>query len=103
MPLVKACSKSEVPPGRLKMIRVGGKDIVLANVAMDNWCTHEQGNLSEGALKDSVVTCPEHGAQFYVTTGKVLIGPDQEPADSIQPEKSYKVTVQGNDVMVDIQ
>lgn len=108
MPLVKACSKSEVPLGRLKFVNAGGKDIVLANIggnfyAMDNWCTHEQGNLSEGALTNNVVTCPEHGAQFDVTTGKVLIGPDQEPADSIPPEKSYIVSVQGNDVMVDIQ
>ena len=108
MPLVKVCSTSDVLPGRLKFVNAGGKDIVIANIggnfyAMDNWCTHEQGNLSEGALKNNVVTCPEHGAQFDVTTGKPLIGPDQEPADSIPPEKSYKVTIQGNDVMVDIQ
>ena len=107
MLLVKACSKSDVPPGRLKFTNAGGKDIVLANVggnfyAMDNWCTHEQGNLSEGALRNNVVTCPEHGAQFDVTTGKPLMGPDEGPADSIQPEKTYKVTVQGSDVMIEI-
>lgn len=107
MALVKACSKSDVPPGGLKLINAGGKDLVVANVggnfyAMDNWCTHEQGNLSEGALRKTVLTCPEHGAQFDVTTGKVLIGPDQEPAESIPPEKSYKVQIQGNDVMVDV-
>lgn len=107
MPLVKACSKSDVPPGGLKFVNAGGKDLVVANVggnfyAMDNWCTHEQGNLSEGALRKNVLTCPEHGAQFDVTTGKVLMGPDQGPADSIQPEKSYKVQIQGNDVMIDV-
>jgi nitrite reductase/ring-hydroxylating ferredoxin subunit len=107
MPLVKACSKSDVPPGRLKFVNAGGKDIAVANIggnfyAMDNWCTHEQGNLSEGALSNNVVTCPEHGAQFDVTTGRPLIGPDQEPAGSIPPEKSYKVIVQGNDLMIEM-
>ncbi len=107
MPLVKVCSKSEVPPGALKFVNAGGKDLVIANVdgnfyAMDNWCTHEQGNLSEGELSKNVLTCPEHGAQFDVRTGKVLGGPDGGPADTITPEKAYKVNVQGNDVMVDI-
>jgi len=107
MALVKACSKSDVPAGGLKFVSAGGKDLVIANLngnfyAIDNWCTHEQGNLSEGALNKNVLTCPEHGAQFDVTTGKVLGGPDQGPPDSIQPEKAYKVTIQANDLMVDI-
>jgi len=107
MASVKACDKSDVPSGGLKFVSVGGKDLVIANLsgtfyAIDNWCTHEQGNLSEGALNKNILTCPEHGARFDVTTGKVLGGPDQGPPDSIPPEKAYKVTVQGNDVMVDI-
>ncbi len=107
MPTIKACSTSEVPPSSLKFVTVGGKDLVIANVdgkfyAMDNWCTHEQGNLSEGELSGNVLTCPEHGAQFDVTTGKVLGGPDQGPPDSISLEKTYKVKVQGNDVMIEI-
>lgn len=107
MPTVRVCSKSDVKPGGLKFVNAGGKDLVVANVdgnfyVMDNWCTHEQGNLSEGELNNNVLTCPEHGAQFDVTTGKVLSGPDGEPADTIQPEPAYKVSVQGNDVTVDI-
>jgi len=107
MPAVKVCSKSDVAPGSLKLVSAGGKDLVVANVdgnfyVMDNWCTHEQGNLSEGELNKKVLTCPEHGAQFDVTTGKVLGGPDGGPADSIPPETAYKVRVQGNDVIVDM-
>jgi 3-phenylpropionate/trans-cinnamate dioxygenase ferredoxin subunit len=107
MTLVKACNKSDVPVGNLKMVNAAGKDLVIANVdgtfyAMDNWCTHEQGNLSEGTLDKEVLTCPEHGARFDMRTGKVLLGPDQGPADSIQAEKSYKITIRGNDVMVDV-
>lgn len=107
MPLVKACSKSDVPTGGLKFVNAGGKDLVIASVdgafyAMDNWCTHEQGNLSEGELNKNILTCPEHGAQFDVTTGKVLGGPDGDPPDTISPEPGYKVKIQGNDVMVDL-
>ena len=107
MALVRACDKSEIPIGGLKWVRVGGKDLVIVNVegaffVFDNWCTHEQGILSEGELKKNILTCPEHGAQFDVRTGRVLLGPDGDSADSIQPEKLYKVVVQGGDLMVEI-
>lgn len=107
MPLVKACTKSDVPLGTLKLVKAANKDIVIANIdgnfyAMDNWCTHEEGNLSEGTLKKNVLTCPEHEAQFEVTTGRVLLGPDGDNPDSIRPENTYKVKVEGNDLIIDI-
>jgi 3-phenylpropionate/trans-cinnamate dioxygenase ferredoxin subunit len=107
MALVRVCTTSDVPVGGLKFVVTDGKELVIANVdgkfyAMGNWCSHEQGNLSEGELRKNVLTCPEHGAQFDITTGKVLLGPDEESSDTISPEKSYKVVVQGNDVMIDI-
>ena len=106
MPFVKACSKNDVPPGAMKLVKVADNDVLIANVkgtfyAMGNWCTHEEGNLSEGTLKDNVLTCPEHEAQFDVTTGRVVGGPDGDNPDSIQPEKPYKVKVEGNDLLVD--
>jgi 3-phenylpropionate/trans-cinnamate dioxygenase ferredoxin subunit len=107
MPFVKACKQSDVPPGSVNLVTVEGKDLVISNVdgtfcAMDNWCTHEQGNLSEGELNENVLTCPDHGAQFDVKTGKVLVGPDGESSEVISPEKTYRVTVQGEDVMVEV-
>ena len=107
MVLVRACAKSDVSVSGLKFVSVSGKDLVIVNVdgrfyALDNWCTHEQGNLSEGELNKNILTCPEHGAQFDVTTGRVVGGPDGESPDSISPEKSYKVVVQGADLMVEI-
>ena len=107
MPLVRACSKSEVSAGKLKEVQVNGQDLVLANVdgsyfALHRWCTHEEGDLSQGALRNNVLTCPEHGAQFDVTTGKPLLGPDGESADSIQAEKPCKVVVRDDDLLVEI-
>jgi nitrite reductase/ring-hydroxylating ferredoxin subunit len=68
----------------MKFVHVGDRDLLIANVdgkyhAIHNWCTHEEGNLSDGELKRNVVTCPEHGAQFDVTTGKVLVGRKARP------------------------
>lgn len=107
MALVRACYKSEIPVGSLKLVQACGKDLVIANVdgkfyALENWCTHEQGDLSQGELKRNVLTCPEHGAQFDMSSGRVLGGPDGGSADSISPEKSYRVVLQGNDLMVDM-
>ena len=107
MALVRVCKTSEVPVGRLVLVQVGGKDLVIANVdgkfyAMDNWCTHEEGDLSHGELRDNVVTCPEHGAQFDVASGQVLTGPDGDAPDSISPENTYMVKVEGDDLMVEL-
>jgi nitrite reductase/ring-hydroxylating ferredoxin subunit len=107
MGLIRACGTSDVQPGKMKFVHVGDRDLLIANVdgryhAIHNWCTHEEGNLSDGELKRNVVTCPEHGAQFDVTTGKVLGGPEGEAPDSIKSEKTFKATVQGIDLMVDI-
>jgi nitrite reductase/ring-hydroxylating ferredoxin subunit len=93
--------------GRLKLVHVEDRELVIANVggkfyAIDNWCTHEEGDLSHGELKDNVVTCPEHGAQFDVTSGQVLTGPDGDAPDSISPEKTYMIRVEGDDLMVEL-
>jgi nitrite reductase/ring-hydroxylating ferredoxin subunit len=105
--LVRACDKSEVSVGRLKFVQVAGKDLVIVNLdgkfyAMDNWCTHEQGNLSDGELEKNVLTCPEHEAKFDVKTGKVVMGPDGTSPDTVTSERAYKIVIQGNDLMVEI-
>jgi nitrite reductase/ring-hydroxylating ferredoxin subunit len=38
-------------------------------------CPHRAGPLSEGPLKDYVVTCPWHGSQFDIRNGAVIKGP----------------------------
>jgi len=69
---------------------------------MDNWCTHEQGNLADDELDKNVLTCSEHGAQFDVTTGKMVLGPDGGNPDTITPEMTHKIVLQGNDLMVEV-
>ncbi len=62
---------SEVVPGEMKLVEVGGDEVVIANVngeffAFSDTCTHEGGPLSDGELEGDIVTCPWHFTPFNV-------------------------------------
>ncbi len=99
---IKAASITDVAIGSMKTLNISGKRIAIANVdgeffAVDDTCSHEQCSLgTEGILDGSLITCGCHGAQFEVTTGKVLSLP--APTDIA----SYQVKVEGSDIYVAI-
>jgi 3-phenylpropionate/trans-cinnamate dioxygenase ferredoxin subunit len=67
----------ELKSGTMKTVNVAGRQILLARVgdkyyAVDNLCPHMKGNLSQGKLEGTVVTCPLHGSQFDITNGGVV-------------------------------
>ena len=103
---VKIAAKSEIPVGKMKMVRLDGKEILIANVngsyyAIGNRCTHAGGDLSQGSLQNNVVTCPKHGAKFDVTTGKVISPPKVglfHP--KIKDEPSYQVKVENENILI---
>jgi nitrite reductase/ring-hydroxylating ferredoxin subunit/uncharacterized membrane protein len=81
---IDAASAEELKVGQMKLLRAGGRRVVLARtdhgyVAFDDRCTHKGGPLSDGALVCDTVQCPWHGSQFDVTTGQVKAGPATEP------------------------
>jgi uncharacterized protein YbjT (DUF2867 family)/nitrite reductase/ring-hydroxylating ferredoxin subunit len=81
----------DVPPGSVLLVG----DVAVFSVtgglcATQAMCTHRAGPLSEGALHDSTVTCPLHGAQFNIWTGAVLRGPAKAPL------RTYRVVVDGD-------
>ena len=56
---------------------MSGRSLALYNLggaihATDNTCPHRGGSLGEGGLKGSVITCPWHGFQYDVTSGRCL-------------------------------
>jgi nitrite reductase/ring-hydroxylating ferredoxin subunit len=64
----------------MKHVEVNNREILVANVdgkfyAVDDRCGHTSARLSRGGLRGNIVTCPLHGAQFDVTTGKKLTEP----------------------------
>ena len=106
MPRTKVAKKSDIPPGRMIGVEVSGKWLVVANVdgsyyAMDGKCTHAGGELWNGKLIGYVVKCPKHGSEFDIRTGKVLKGP-WIPFAKATDEKVRRVTVEGDDLFVDV-
>jgi len=96
---VKVGQVSDFPTGSLKKVVVGGEDVVVGNVggkvyAMANKCTHRGGPLNEGELEGSTVTCPWHGGQFDLTTGKV-VGPPP-----LKDEASFDVKIEASSVLL---
>ncbi len=89
----------ELDEGELMAVEVDGEPVCLAKVegrvyAFTDDCTHIGGPLNEGELDGEVLTCPWHGAQFNITTGKVLRGPAR------QDIATYPVKVEDNAVFV---
>jgi 3-phenylpropionate/trans-cinnamate dioxygenase ferredoxin subunit len=96
---VKVAETAEVPPGKMKKVKVGGREILIANVegkyyAMGNKCTHRGGDLSKGSLSGKVVKCPRHGAKFDVTSGEAAAGPAKKS------EPTFEAKVEGKNIML---
>jgi 3-phenylpropionate/trans-cinnamate dioxygenase ferredoxin component len=95
----KVAQADELDEGELMAVEVDGEPVCLAKVegrvyAFTDDCTHIGGPLNEGELDGEVLTCPWHGAQFNITTGKVLRGPAR------QDIATYPVKVEDNAVFV---
>jgi 3-phenylpropionate/trans-cinnamate dioxygenase ferredoxin component len=64
--------------------------------AVGDTCTHAEVSLSEGEVEDCTVECWLHGSRFDLRTGE----PTALPA--IRPIPVYPVTIDGGDVLVDV-
>ncbi|MBZ5700227.1 MAG: Rieske 2Fe-2S domain-containing protein [Acidobacteriia bacterium] len=100
MGLQRVAKVAEIPAGTIREFQVEGQAIALANVggkfhAINNSCLHRGGPLGGGVLEGSVVTCPWHGWQFDVSSGKVL----QNPAVGVD---CYALEVRGEDIFVNV-
>lgn len=100
MAFLRAAKKDEVPAGSIREFQLEGKVVAVANVAgklfaINNVCLHRGGPLGQGELDRQVVTCPWHGWQYDVTTGKLVTN----PAVGVE---TYPVEVRGDDIFIDI-
>jgi 3-phenylpropionate/trans-cinnamate dioxygenase ferredoxin subunit len=96
-----AAKVSEIAPGTTRRVVVNGSELLLCNVggnlyAIEDVCTHDGGPLDQGQLEGETVVCPRHGATFDVRTGDALTLP------AVVPVMTYPVTVEGDDVYVDV-
>lgn len=101
MPKVKVATKSEIPEGTLKKVKVGKEPVALFNVggqffATTNICTHEFCELDENYIMHGEdVECTCHGSQYNVKTGANTVPPSAEPL------KTYSVSVEGEDIFIE--
>jgi nitrite reductase/ring-hydroxylating ferredoxin subunit len=104
---VKVAETSEIALGQMKAIKLGKKEVLIANVngayyAIGNRCTHRNGELAKGNLEVNTVTCPRHKSKFDVTTGKVISGPKVPLIHpNINDEPVYVVKVEGKDILLE--
>ena len=96
---VKVADVSDIPPGEMKVVKVGTQEILLVNVngtihACDNWCNHQLYRLSAGDLDGEEVRCDLHGSKFNVVTGEATAPP------ATKPMKLFDVRLEGSDVLV---
>ena len=61
--------------------------------AIDGICPHQGGPLADGIVEGTTVTCPWHGWQFDIRSGKTPLGPKIK-----QPV--YEVKIEDQDVLV---
>ena len=100
MAFVKAMAVVEIPPGGIRVVDLNGKTLAVAIIdgvfhATHNTCLHRGGPLCGGSVEGKIVTCPWHGWQFDVTTGKS----SQNPAVGVP---CYPVEIRGGEVFVDV-
>ena len=98
---IKVATLDDVGEGEMYAIDVDGEPVCLTRVegqihAFTDNCTHISGPLNDGELEGCVVTCPWHGAQFDVRTGKVLRGPAR------QDLYTYPVKVEDNTIFISL-
>jgi nitrite reductase (NADH) small subunit len=101
MAFVRAVAVSDIAPGTIQEVDVNGKALAVANVdgtfhAIDNTCLHRGGPLGGGVMEGKIVTCPWHGWQFDVTTGKS----SQNPVVGVS---CFPVEIRAGEVFVDLK
>lgn len=88
----------ELPNGERKIIEVGDLSIGVFHhkgqwYAVRNYCLHRGGPIATGQLANDTLTCPWHGYQFNLCSGKLLM----DPSAALE---TYEVEIHDGDVYV---
>ena len=77
---VEIAPADELPNGERLFVEIEGKPLVIFNIAgqffsIGDVCSHDDGPVGEGDIEGHTITCPRHGAEFDIRTGKVMSMP----------------------------
>ena len=99
----RVCARADLASGEARRFDVDGCPIALIRIgdqfhAIGDTCSHADYSLSEGEVDvdDCTIECWKHGSAFSLLTGE----PESLPAT--RPVPVYRVTVDGEDVAVDV-
>jgi nitrite reductase/ring-hydroxylating ferredoxin subunit len=95
----RVAQEGAIPEGGTLRAEVDGTimTVVLAGgryFALEEFCSHRFGPLSEGRLRDGQLECPWHLSEFDLRTGEVVSGPAKAPV------ATYEVRVQDGEIRV---
>jgi 3-phenylpropionate/trans-cinnamate dioxygenase ferredoxin subunit len=81
---VNVAEEEELPPGAFKCVDIDDVLVAVFNLdgeyhAIENVCSHEYAELTDGELEGNEIICPLHGARFDIRTGEALTPPAYEP------------------------
>lgn len=101
--MTRLCGRDDVAPGEARRFDVDGHRIALVRIgddfyALGDTCSHADFSLSEGEVDtdDCTIECWKHGSAFSLVTGE----PESLPAT--RPVPVYTVSVDGDDVLVEV-
>ncbi|MEO0752986.1 MAG: Rieske 2Fe-2S domain-containing protein [Pseudomonadota bacterium] len=95
----RVCKWAEIEEGRAKVAQLSSGERVAvfrhegALSAISNACAHQNGPLGEGRIIDCLVTCPWHGFQYDVRTGR-------SPAPFTEKVPTYDIRIERDTVLV---
>jgi len=74
---VEVAPASELPNGERLFVEIADRPLVIFNIAgqffsIGDVCSHDDGPVGEGDISGYNITCPRHGAEFDIRTGKVV-------------------------------
>ncbi|HMO58762.1 MAG TPA: non-heme iron oxygenase ferredoxin subunit [Roseiflexaceae bacterium] len=101
---VRIASIHDIPAEGVRAFEINGRQVAVCLIggtyyAIDNICSHEYAELSEGYLDadDCTIECPLHGSRFDLRSGRPLALP------AFQPVSVFDVRVDGEDVLVRLE
>jgi len=102
--MIEVCSLEELPPGKVRLVRVEDLEIGVINCrgtiyAIEDRCSHDNGPLAEGELdqESCTIECPRHGSRFDLRTGKPKTLPAYLPVDT------FPVIIEDNVIKLEVE
>ncbi len=112
---VEVAKVSELKDGAMKKVITQGQEILLAQAggkyyAVSNRCPHMGGNLSQGKLEKTIVTCPLHHSQYDLSDGHVVqwvpgsnvVATMLRAIKSPRPLKTYNIKLENEKILVEV-